>query len=143
MKVVAQRNSSTLGYEAESGQNNYIYVRMRNRGGSNASNVTATIYWAPVATLITPDLWSLVGTVTLPNVPTGDILTVSPSITWMESDIPATGHYCLVGIIGNSVDPAPNRAHLLTGTTSAGLSGRTTMLLGGISTSLTTCRIQL
>lgn len=106
-------NSSTLGSEAESGQNNYIYVRMRNRGGSNTANVIAAIFWAPVATLITPDLWTLVGTVTLSNVPTGDILTVSPPITWLEADIPATGHYCLVGIIGNTEDPAPDPADFL------------------------------
>jgi serine protease len=106
-------NSNTLGYEAESGQDNYIYVRMRNRGGSDAANVTATIFWAPVATLITPDLWTLVGTVTLPNVPTGDILTVSPPTTWLEADIPAAGHYCLVGIIGNAEDPAPDPADFL------------------------------
>ncbi len=70
-------NDMTLGYEAEAGQDNFVYVRVRNRGGSAAADVTATVYWAPPSTLLTPDLWTLLGSTTLPNVPTGDLLTVS------------------------------------------------------------------
>lgn len=100
-------NSATLGSEAELGQDNYIYVRMRNRGGSAASNVKATVYWAPVSTLVTPDMWNLIGSTTLSSVPTGDLLTVSDAITWPSADIPAEGHYCFVALIGNAQDPAP------------------------------------
>jgi len=106
-------NSNTLGYEAEEGHNNYLYVRVRNRGGSPATNVVATVFWAPVATLITPDLWTLVGSVTIPNVPTGDVLTVSGHITWPSADIPGPGHYCFVGLIGSADDPAPDPADFL------------------------------
>lgn len=106
-------NSSTLGYEAEAGQDNLIYVRVLNRGGSPAANVVATVFWSPVATLLTPDLWTLVGSVAIPNVPTGDVLTVSDAITWSAADIPSTGHYCLVGLIGNADDPAPDPADFL------------------------------
>jgi hypothetical protein len=49
-------NVPTLGFEAEAGQDNFVYVRVRNRGSSVAANVEATVYWAPVATLVTPDL---------------------------------------------------------------------------------------
>ena len=100
-------NSNTLGSTVEAGQDNYVYVRVRNRGGSDAANVTATVYWAPVATLLTPDLWTLVGSVVVPNVPAGDILTVSDVITWPAAQLPAPGHYCFVGVIGNAADPAP------------------------------------
>jgi len=106
-------NDATLGYEAESVHDNFIYVRVRNRGGSAAADVLATVFWAPVATLLTPDLWTLVGDVTLPNVPTGNILTVSSHITWPAAAIPATGHYCFVGIIGHPQDPAPDPADFL------------------------------
>ena len=106
-------NSYTLGYEAEAGQDNYLYVRVRNRGGSPANNVKATVYWAPVATLITPDLWTLVGDVTIQNVSEGNVLTVSDAIIWDKSEIPATGHYCFVGLVGNDQDPAPDLADLL------------------------------
>lgn len=106
-------NNSMLGFEAEAGQNNYIYVRVRNRGGSAAVNAIATVFWAPVSTLLTPDLWTLVGSVTIPNVPTGDVLTVSNAITWPAAAIPAKGHYCFVGLIGNPQDPAPDPADFL------------------------------
>ena len=100
-------NSSTLGYEAEAGQDNYIYVRMKNRGGANANNVTATVYWSEVSTLVTPDMWSLIGTTAPVNVPQGDTLMVANPITWSSADIPVTGHYCFVGIIDHPGDPAP------------------------------------
>jgi serine protease len=100
-------NSSTLGYEAEAGQDNYIYVRMKNRGGANANNVTATVYWSEVSTLVTPDMWNLIGTTPVVNVPQGDTLVVADPITWSSADIPATGHYCFVGMIDHPGDPAP------------------------------------
>jgi hypothetical protein len=106
-------NSNTLGFEAEAGQDNFIYVRARNRGGSAAINVQAQVFWAPVATLLTPDLWSPVGSVVIPSVPSGEILTVSDGITWPSAAIPGPGHYCLVGLIGNPQDPAPAPADLL------------------------------
>jgi len=106
-------NSSTLGSQIEIGQDNYLYVRVRNRGGSAAAAVEATVYWSPVASLVTPDLWTLVGGATLPSVPAGDVLTVLPAITWPEADLPGEGHYCLVGLIGCAQDPAPNPSDLI------------------------------
>jgi len=100
-------NSSTLGYEVEAGQDNYIYVRMKNRGGADANNVTATVYWSEVSTLVTPDMWTLVGTTPAVNVPQGDTLVVADSITWAAGDIPGTGHYCFVGILDHPGDPSP------------------------------------
>ncbi len=108
-------NSNTLGHEAKAGQDNFIYVRVRNRGGSAAKSVSIKIYWSPVATLVTPLLWTPVDPtknpktphVTIPNVPTGNQLTVSDPITWKAADIPGHGHYCFVGLIGNELDPAP------------------------------------
>lgn len=106
-------NSATLGFEAEAGQDNFIYVRVRNRGGSATANVEATVYWAPASTLLTPDLWTLVDSTTIANVPTGDLLTVSDAIVWPSAEIPATGHYCFVALIGHAQDPAPAPADFL------------------------------
>lgn len=106
-------NSATLGYEAEAGQDNFVYVRMRNRGGSAANNVEATVFWAPPSTLLTPDQWNPLGSTTLPSVPTGDQLTVSDAIQWQAADIPAPGHYCFVALIGATGDPAPAPADFL------------------------------
>lgn len=106
-------NSDTLGFTVEAGQDNTIYVRVLNQGGSPATNAVATVFWSPPATLVTPDLWTLVGTAVLPNVPTGEVLTVSPAITWPKAQIPPPGHYCLVGMIGHPQDPAPSPGDLL------------------------------
>lgn len=107
-------NSATLGHLAERGHDNYIYVRVLNRGGAAAAGVTATVFWSPVASLVTPDMWTRIGTVTIPSVPTGNQLTVSPALTWPRAAIPATGrHFCFVGLIGTAADPAPDPAAFL------------------------------
>jgi serine protease len=103
-------NEDALGCGVEAGQDNYIYVRTRNRGGVGAANVVATVYWAPVATLVTPNLWTLIDSVTIPSVPTGNQLTVSDAIVWPAASIPASGHYCFVGLVGTAADPAPGLA---------------------------------
>lgn len=100
-------NSATLGYEVESGQDNTIYIRVRNRGGATANNVVATVYWSEVATLVTPSSWHLIGSVTVPSVPISDVLTVSPALVWPKADIPATGHYCFVVSLDHPADQAP------------------------------------
>lgn len=100
-------NSNSLGWQVESGQDNFVYVRVRNRGGTAAANVVATVYWSDVATLVTPGMWNLIGSTTLANVPVGDQLTVSDAIQWPAAQIPATGHYCFVATLHHSNDPAP------------------------------------
>ena len=107
-------NDSMLGFEVEDGQDNYLYTRVRNRGGTAATNVEIQLFWSEVATLVTPDMWTPVGTTTIPTVPTGDQLTVSDAIVWSTADIPSAGHYCLVAVIGTGDDPAPNPATFTT-----------------------------
>jgi hypothetical protein len=100
-------NSNTLGHEAETGQDNFLYVRMRNRGAADADDVRATVYWSPVATLLTPDLWNLIGTSAPVDVPMGDTLVVADAVTWPQADIPAPGHYCFVASLDHPGDAAP------------------------------------
>ncbi|WP_327085608.1 S8 family serine peptidase [Nonomuraea sp. NBC_01738] len=105
--------SDTLGFEADFGQDNVIYVRVRNQGSTAAGATTATVFWSPPSTLVAPGLWTLVGTVTLPNVPAGEVLTVSGPLVWPAAQIPAPGHYCLVAIISTPGDPGPAPADFL------------------------------
>lgn len=100
-------NDETLGFEVEAGQDNFIYVRMRNRGAAAANGVRATVYWSPVATLVTPNLWTLIGTTGPVNVPTGNVLTVAPELVWPKAGIPASGHHCFVAFLDHAQDPAP------------------------------------
>lgn len=108
-------NDATLGAEAKRGQDNFLYVRCLNRGSAGAANVAAQLFWSPAATLVTPDLWTPVGAgaVTIPNVPPGNVLTCSDGLTWPNAQIPATGHYCFVGILGTEGDPAPAPADFM------------------------------
>lgn len=106
-------NSATLGYEAEAGQDNSIYVRVRNRGSAAAGATLATVFWSEVSTLVTPDMWTLVGSTTLPAVPAANVLTVSDEIVWPAAAIPAEGHYCFVATLDTAGDPAPLLADLM------------------------------
>ena len=106
-------NMNTLGSSVEFGQDNYIYTRVLNRGGSDAADVTITLFWSPASTLITPDLWTEIGSTTIPLVDNSDDLTVSEAIVWEAADIPDEGHYCIVGLVGNAQDPPPNPADFL------------------------------
>jgi hypothetical protein len=104
----ATQNSNISSHKAKKNQDNYIYVRVRNRGGAAAKGVVATVYHSEVSSLVTPLLWSKAGSIKLPDVPAGDLLTVSdPPITWPAAQIPKPGHYCFVALIGNAEDPAP------------------------------------
>jgi hypothetical protein len=90
------------------GQDNYVYTRVWNRGVS-ATNVFATVYWSPPATLIGPNMWNLIGSAYYPDVPGGSVVQVSnPGITWPADKIPGPGHYCFVAVVGNAIDPPPN-----------------------------------
>ncbi len=107
-------NRKDLGDPIHAGHDYSLYVRIRNRGGTEARNVSVTVYWSEASTLVTSDLWTLIGTTVAPAVPAGGILTVSPSITWPQAEIPGAGHYCFVAIIGNTMDPAPALADFRT-----------------------------
>lgn len=47
-------NSAMLGFEVEAGQDNFICVRVKNRGCTAATVATVQVFWSPVTTLVTP-----------------------------------------------------------------------------------------
>lgn len=100
-------HANNLGSQVQGGQDNFIYVRMKNRGGTDANGVRAQVFWSPVSTLVTPALWTAIGTTAPVDVPLGDTLVVADALTWPAADVPATGHYCFVGILDHLADPAP------------------------------------
>jgi hypothetical protein len=103
-------NDLMLGATVTSGQDNFVYVRVWNRSAVAATNVTATVFYASAATLLLPSDWQPVGSVVIPNVPGGDVMTVSTAITWPAANVPGPGHYCFIALVGNAQDPAPNPA---------------------------------
>jgi serine protease len=106
-------NDDALGSEATAGQDNYIYVRVLNRGAAAAANAAVTVYWAPPSSLVTPDLWTSIGTLPIASVPAGNVLTAWGPLVWPTGAIPGPGHYCFVAVVGNVLDPAPDPASFL------------------------------
>jgi len=106
---VSSGNSNTLSSSVEPGQDNFIYVRMKNRSRTAAANnTTATVYWSDASTLVTPDRWTLIGTSAPVNVPAGDTLVVADPIVWPAADVPAAaGDFCFVAILNQDSDLAP------------------------------------
>jgi hypothetical protein len=102
--------SETLTYGADA----FVHLRMRNRGGGDAQQVTGRVWWSPPATLVTPNLWQpIVDTsATSPQTTTAPVdvlangpLVVTPALRWPA--VPVNGHCCLVAIVGAASDPAP------------------------------------
>ena len=97
----------SLGATVEAGRDHFVFVRVRNRGLTDATDVRATVYWAEPATLLTPDHWTLIGSTTLASVPSMDVLTLSDAIPWAAADLPPAGHYCFVATLEHDLDPEP------------------------------------
>lgn len=96
------------------GQPNYVYLRVWNRG-ADAANVFATVYWSPPSTLVTPSMWNLIGDACHADVPPGSVVEVStPGITWPADQLPGPGHYCFVATVGAAGAPAPNPSSFAT-----------------------------
>ena len=100
----ANANRDDLSSSIAANSSATVYLRARNRGGSDALDVVGRVWWSPPATLVTPDLWSFIGQTAPFNLAADQSLTVSPPITW--SNVPQ-GHVCLVAAIGCARDPAP------------------------------------
>lgn len=106
--------AASIGSDTESdpyvigGQTNYVYLRAWNRG-SDAPNTFAMVYWSPPSTLVSPDLWTLIGSSYWPDTPPGQMVEVSnPGIVWPADQIPGNGHYCFVATVGNAASPPPS-----------------------------------
>ena len=90
----------------EFGQDNSLYIRLQNRGFKSAA-AEVDLYWSRPSTLPTPSSWKLIGSLSVPAVPAGQ-MTVAGPLTWPSADIPAIGHYCLVAVLGTPGDPKPD-----------------------------------
>lgn len=103
-------NDPTLSQDVGAGSDHSVYVRLRNRGAAVAADTAVDVYWSPPSTLVTPNLWQSIGTIDLPAVPVGDVLTVGGPLTWPAAALPTPGHYCFVAVAGDPTDPRPHPA---------------------------------
>lgn len=101
-----------LADEVEVGQDNYVYVRLQNRG-SVAGDVTVNLYWSSPSTFATPSSWNTIGTAYVNNMQPGSVEIAE--ITWLSANIPPEGHFCLVAELDDLSDPAPDKTLITTG----------------------------
>jgi hypothetical protein len=86
-----------------SGQANYAYVQVRNRGQEDAEDVQVELYLAD-ANLIAPqgrDSWNLIGSTIVPFVPAGGVVWTE-AVLW---DPGFTGHGCMLARVECEADP--------------------------------------
>ncbi|MCP4229467.1 MAG: S8 family serine peptidase [bacterium] len=101
---VASWNDYNLGSTIEWGQDNFVYVRMENRGNA-PDDVTVTVYWAEAGSFIHPSTWTLIGTLNANNIGPGERRVEGP-LLWPQATIPADGtHCCLIGVVNSARDP--------------------------------------
>ncbi|MBW2662248.1 MAG: S8 family serine peptidase [Deltaproteobacteria bacterium] len=91
----------------EIGNDNYIYVRVHNKGAAN-SDIHARVHFAPLTTTCAPDLWEYIGQVDFQDVPAGGSA-VSDAVVWENVPDPGlVGHFCLIATIEGFRDPQPD-----------------------------------
>ncbi len=108
------KHHSDLSDQVEDGQDNFIYLRIQNRG-TVTGDCTATVYFTDPGMFANPAAWTDIGQLVVNNLAPGEFRVAGP-LTWPDSQIPTSGHYCLVSILDSASDPAPD----LTAITSTG-----------------------
>ena len=93
----------------EIGNDNFIYVRIHNQGGIQ-TNATLQVYFAPLTTSCSPAFWQFIDEIDVIDIPAGGFK-VSDAIIWPHVPDPeAVGHFCIIAICGNTIDPMPDTA---------------------------------
>ncbi len=100
-----------LSDDAEDGHDNYIYLRVQNRG-ELPGDCTATVYFTDPGMFSNPTSWTKINNIPLSisNLNPGEFRVVGP-IIWPDNLIPASpqiAHYCLISVLDSPSDPAPN-----------------------------------
>jgi hypothetical protein len=100
------KHNNDLCDQVEDGQENYIYLRVQNRG-SLAGDCTATVYFTDPGMFSNPGNWTNIGQLNIQNLLPGEFRVIGPLI-WPDAQIPTGGHYCLITILDSAGDPAPD-----------------------------------
>lgn len=95
-----------LSDEVEDGQDNYVYLRVQNRG-TDIGSCTATVYFTDPGMFANPVNWEIIDQNSIQNMEPGEFRVVGP-IVWQDAKIPTSGHFCLIVILDSPNDPAPD-----------------------------------
>jgi len=95
-----------LWENVEFGQDNHVYVRVQNRGTANG-DATVNVYFSAATTFGTPGSWIHIGAAAVSAIAPGTMKIAGP-ITFQSAMIPTPGHYCMIAVINDALDPAPD-----------------------------------
>jgi hypothetical protein len=99
--------ASPVSHKVEIGNDNYVYVRVHNRG-SFPADADVEVFYAALTTTIDPATWTSIGTTTVPTV-VPNAMSISDPITWVDAPDPGgAGHFCLIAVIDDPLDPKPD-----------------------------------
>jgi len=102
----ADLTNDALWQNVEYGQDNYVYIRIQNRGNQNG-DATINVYFSAASTFAMPSSWIHIGTITETSISPGSLRIAGP-LTFPSSLIPSPGHYCMIAVISDGLDPAPD-----------------------------------
>jgi len=108
----ADMGSDSLWQNVKAGQPNYVYVRIQNRG-NQTGDTTLNVYFIPATSFATPASWIPVGSLPVTGIAPGTVRIAGP-ITFPSALIPVPGHYCMIGVLSSSLDPAPDTGLIAT-----------------------------
>ena len=109
---LSDMSKDNLSDEVETGHDNYVYVRLQNRG-SIPGDIFLNLYWSSPSTFSTPSSWNPIGSAQIYNVQPGMVRIAE--ITWRKEDLPPAGHICIVAELDDTTDPAPDKTLITTG----------------------------
>lgn len=95
-----------LWQNVEFGQANSIYVRLQNRGSSDG-DATINVYFISATTFGTPASWIHIGTLIETGIAPATLRIAGP-LTFPAALIPSPGHYCMIAVVSDGLDPAPD-----------------------------------
>ncbi len=102
----ADLTNDALWQNVEFGQNNFVYIRLQNRGVANG-DATINVYFSSATTFGTPASWIHIGTLTETTITPGSLRIAGP-LTFPSALIPSPGHYCMIAVVSDALDPAPD-----------------------------------
>jgi serine protease len=102
-----RENRDDLGARPVANGDAWVHLRFRNRGAPAAQQISGRVLWSPPATVTTPGHWSMIGTTTTMDVPSGDTLVVSDGVLWPSAARPPLTHVSLMAVLDGPTDPAP------------------------------------
>jgi hypothetical protein len=100
----AHWNEEFLGENPIQGQDNFIYVRMANRGNA-PDDVEVTVYWTEAGMFLHPGTWNRIGSLQVPDIAKGETRAVNDPIRWTDSEVPPAGDYCMIATVRSPRDP--------------------------------------